>query len=54
MEVLRTQNFQVLHTMKKMHNSYTEKAENFLTKISHKILCGIHTTVFTMHGLECE
>ena len=32
-----------------MCNSHTEKVENFLTKISHKILCDIHMIVFTVY-----
>ena len=36
-----------------MCNSHTEKVEYFLTKISHKILCDIHMTVFTVY-LRCS
>ena len=28
--------------------SHTEKVENILTKISHKIFCDTHMTVFTV------
>ena len=48
MEALRTQDFSSATHNEKCVTGHTEKVENILTKISHKILCDIYITVFTM------
>ena len=56
MEVSRTQKILSATHNEKMHNSHTEKVENLLTEISHKILCdtGTHMTDFTIQLLYLQ
>ena len=60
MEVSRTQKILSATHNEKMHNNHTEKVENSLTEISHKILCDIyiyiyiHMTDFTIQLLYLQ
>ena len=54
MEVSRTQKILSATHNEKLHNSHTEKVENLLTEISHKILCDIHMTDFTVQLLYLQ
>ena len=47
MGVLRTQKFSSATHIEETHSSHIEEVENCFTEISHKVLCDIHTTVFT-------
>ena len=47
LDFIRVQKISSATNNEEMHNSHTEKVENCLTEISHKLLCDIHMTVLT-------